>query len=52
MVIGGADTDEYRRWSGGIYDQSRRLFLYPLSFSEKVECPLKTMSGTNSVLKP
>ena len=30
------DTDEFRRWSGGIYDQSRRgLFLYPITFSEK-----------------
>jgi len=30
------DTDEFRRWSGGIYDQSRRgLFLYPLTFSKK-----------------
>ena len=30
------DTDEYRRWSGGIYDQSRRgLFLYPITYSEE-----------------
>ena len=36
------DTDEYRRWSGGIYDQSRRgLFLYPLSFSEKSRMSFK-----------
>ena len=30
------DTDEFRSWSGGIYDQSRRnLFLYPLTRNEK-----------------
>lgn len=30
------DTDEYRRWSGGIYDQSRRgLFLYPITYSDE-----------------
>jgi hypothetical protein len=30
------DTDEFRSWTGGIYDQSRRgLFLYPLTRNEK-----------------
>ena len=30
------DTDEFRSWSGGIYDQSRTgLFLYPLTRNEK-----------------
>ena len=30
------DTDEYRSWTGGIYDQSRRgLFLYPLTRNQK-----------------
>ena len=30
------DTSEFRSWSGGIYDQSRRdLFLYPLTRNEK-----------------
>ena len=30
------DTDEYRSWSGGIYDQSRKgFFLYPLTRNER-----------------
>ena len=30
------DTDEFRSWTGGIYDQSRRnLFLYPLTRNER-----------------
>jgi len=30
------DTDRFRSWTGGIYDQSRRgLFLYPLTRNEK-----------------
>jgi hypothetical protein len=30
------DTDKFRSWTGGIYDQSRRgLFLYPLTRNEK-----------------
>jgi len=30
------DKDEFRSWTGGIYDQSRRgLFLYPLTRNEK-----------------
>ena len=30
------DTDEFRSWTGGVYDQSRRsLFLYPLTRNEK-----------------
>jgi len=30
------DTDEFRSWTGGIYDQSRRdLFLYPLTRNDK-----------------
>lgn len=30
------DTDEYRSWSGGIYDQSRKdFFLYPLTRNDK-----------------
>ena len=30
------DTSEFRSWSGGIYDQSRRdLFLYPLTRNEE-----------------
>ena len=31
------DTDEFRSWTGGIYDQSRRgLFLYPLTYSHLI----------------
>ena len=30
-----------RRWSGGIYDEGRREWLYPLSLNPKAEKPLK-----------
>jgi hypothetical protein len=30
-----------RRWSGGIYDEGRREWLYPLSLNPKAEAPLK-----------
>ena len=36
------DTDEFRSWTGGIYDQSRRnLFLYPLTRNEKGKSAFK-----------
>ena len=36
------DTDEFRSWTGGIYDQSRRnLFLYPLARNEKGKSAFK-----------
>jgi Domain of Unknown Function (DUF1080) len=31
-----------RRWSGGIYDEGRREWLYPLTLNPKAEVPFKT----------
>ena len=42
------DTDEYRRWSGGIYDQSRRgLFLYPITYSDESRNSFKNNQWNN-----